>query len=90
MHCPSSSGRPKLANDVRTVETSLKLHKKPFLLINQEFELNPAGTYKINYQVLPEEWYSLTDDTCLKSCISSYRTSKNIDQIKLCVVAVEK
>ncbi|KAI3687546.1 hypothetical protein L1987_81243 [Smallanthus sonchifolius] len=57
--------------------------------IKQEFELNPAGTYKINYQVLPGEWYSLTDDTCLKSCISSYRTSKNIDYIKLYVLAVE-
>ncbi|KAM0066335.1 putative PB1 domain-containing protein [Helianthus debilis subsp. tardiflorus] len=58
--------------------------------INLEFELNPSGTYKIKYQVLPGEWYSLTDGTCLKSCISSYRTSNNIDHIKLLVLPVEK
>ncbi|KAI3686908.1 hypothetical protein L1987_80598 [Smallanthus sonchifolius] len=58
--------------------------------INQEFELNPAGTYMIEYQVLPGEWYSLMDGTCLKSCVSSYRASENIDHIKLRVVALEK
>ncbi|KAJ0587033.1 hypothetical protein HanIR_Chr04g0158501 [Helianthus annuus] len=58
--------------------------------INLEFELNPPGTYKIKYQVLPGEWYSLTDGTCLKSCISSYRTSNNIDHIKLLVLPMEK
>ncbi|KAJ0724358.1 putative PB1 domain-containing protein [Helianthus annuus] len=57
--------------------------------IKQEFELNPAGTYKIKYQVLPGEWYSLTDGTCLKSCISSYRTSKNIDHVKLLVLTAD-
>ncbi|KAJ0491591.1 putative PB1 domain-containing protein [Helianthus annuus] len=57
--------------------------------IKQEFELNPAGTYKIKYQVLPGEWYSLTDGTCLKSCISSYRTSKNNDHVKLLVLAAD-
>ncbi|KAJ0491594.1 putative PB1 domain-containing protein [Helianthus annuus] len=58
--------------------------------VYQEFDLNPAGTYKIEYQVLPGDWYSLTNGTCLKSCVSSYRTSKNIDYIKLHVRAVEK
>ncbi|KAJ0504012.1 hypothetical protein HanHA89_Chr12g0454641 [Helianthus annuus] len=57
--------------------------------VYKEFELNPAGTYKIKYQVLPGEWYSLTDGTCLKSCVSSYRTSKNIDHVKLLVLAAD-
>ncbi|KAI3821275.1 hypothetical protein L1987_08839 [Smallanthus sonchifolius] len=58
--------------------------------INQEFELNPAGTYMIDYQVLPGEWYSLMDGTYLKSYVSSYRASENIDHIKSRVVALEK
>ncbi|KAJ0817289.1 putative PB1 domain-containing protein [Helianthus annuus] len=58
--------------------------------VYQEFDLNPTGTYTIEYQVLPGDWYSLTNGTCLKSCVSSYRTSKNIDHIKLHVRAVEK
>ncbi|KAK9079578.1 hypothetical protein SSX86_001251 [Deinandra increscens subsp. villosa] len=54
-----------------------------------EHELNPAdGTYKINYQVLPGMWHSLTDDTSLKSCVSSYQTSNNIEYIKLYVLPV--
>ncbi|KAI3821276.1 hypothetical protein L1987_08840 [Smallanthus sonchifolius] len=57
--------------------------------INQEFELGCAGTYNIEYQVLPGEWYSLTDGTSLRSCISSYQASKNIDHIKLRVLVVE-
>ncbi|KAI7740097.1 hypothetical protein M8C21_019566 [Ambrosia artemisiifolia] len=56
--------------------------------IRHEFELSPADRYKIEYQVLPGEWYGLTDCTSLKSCISSYQASKNIDHIKLHVLPV--
>ncbi|KAK9049418.1 hypothetical protein SSX86_031613 [Deinandra increscens subsp. villosa] len=55
-----------------------------------EFELNPVRSYKVEYQVLPGKWYRLTDDTCLKNCISSYRASSDIDYIKFCVLPVEE
>ncbi|KAK9079674.1 hypothetical protein SSX86_001347 [Deinandra increscens subsp. villosa] len=51
-----------------------------------EHELDPVGTYKVEYQVVPGKWYGLTDDTSLKSCISS---SKNTDYIKFYVLPVE-
>ncbi|KAI3687601.1 hypothetical protein L1987_81301 [Smallanthus sonchifolius] len=57
--------------------------------VKHEFELK-RETFKVEYQVLPGNWYSLNNDTGLRSCVSSYRTTEDKDHIKLCVLAVEK
>ncbi|KAK1419891.1 hypothetical protein QVD17_29317 [Tagetes erecta] len=66
-----------------TFELFMDKIKREFAL---ERELSPAETYEVKYLAAPGNRCPLTNDTSLKSCISAYRASKEVDYIKLYVL----